>query len=250
MMAFRTRSFTFAVFFTFLVLSALLLLRAADAAPSSGQQPASDGPPVVRIIAPAANSSQPWNSLVSYSIVVSYQGKSTEYQEIPANQVLLTTTYVADGTKLPAGTVPPPTPAGLLDIIRSNCMGCHEFKARAMGPSFAAIAERYPDNPASIEALSRYIRQGSTGVLGQATMPPHPEFSDDQLRNMSLWIAKDAADPNVNNYVGTEGAIRMQSPGTPAPNAGLVLTAAYTSPVAAAKPEQACGSSTVILRGR
>jgi len=186
---------------------------------------------------------------VPYSVVVSFQGKSTQYQEIPSSQVLLKTTYAADLSKIIED--PPPTPDGLLEIVRSNCMGCHEFKARAMGPSFAAIAQRYPDSQASIETLSRYIRDGSTGVWGSTSMPPHAEFSDDQLRAMALWIVKSAADPNVNYYVGTDGAFHMQAPALPAPNAGLVLTASYTSPAPAAQSAQAAyGQATMILHGK
>src|SRR6185312_10323070 len=87
------------------------------------------------------------------------------YQEIPSNEVLITTTYILDSSKAAAkpAEAAAPTPAGLLDIIRSGCIGCHEFKARAMGPSFAAMAARYPDNQASVDTLSRYIREGSMG---------------------------------------------------------------------------------------
>lgn len=247
----RTRNLTLAFLFIVLPLSAAFLLRQAHAVPSDAQKRGGDEPPVVRITAPAANSTENWNSLVNYSVVVSYQGKSTQYQEIPASEVLLKTTFVADLSKVPENPASAATPDGLLDIIRSNCMGCHEFKARAMGPSFAAIAEHYPDNQTSIETLSRYIRLGSTGLWGPASMPPHTEFSNDQLRDMASWIVKNAADPNVNYYVGTDGAFRMQAPAAPAPNAGILLTASFTSDSPSTKPALArYGEATVILRGK
>jgi cytochrome c551/c552 len=241
-----------ALMFSVLAFSIPFLLCNGHAIFVSAQERGNDGAPIVKITAPKDASTYNWNSLVNYSIVVSYQGKSTAYQEIPSNEVLLKTTYVPDlstaGKPAPAAAS---TPAGVLDITRSNCLGCHEFKAKAMGPSFASIAERYPDNQATADTLSHNIREGSTGVWGQGSMPPHPELTEDQLHAMVLWIMKDAANPSVNYYVGTEGAIRMEAAGTPDAKGGMLLTASYTSPAPAANPEQAPhGEDTVIVRGK
>ncbi|MGH9588720.1 MAG: c-type cytochrome [Acidobacteriaceae bacterium] len=205
----------------------------------------SPAPPVVTINTPSNNSAYSWNSLVNYSVTVTWNGKSTQYQEIPSNEVLITTTYVPDlsTTSQPASE---PTPPGLLTIIRSGCIGCHEFRAKAMGPSFAAIAARFPDNPTSIATLSHYIREGSTGIFGPAAMPPHPAFTAQQLQAVAQWIVKSAANPNVNHYVGTEGTIRMQSPTPPTSNSGIALTAAYT----ASGQQSPHGESTVILHSK
>lgn len=208
--------------------------------------------PIVKITAPANSSTYKWNSLVNYSVVVSWHGKSTQYQEIPSNEVLITTTYIPDTSKATAkpAEATEPIPAGLLDIIRSGCIGCHEFKARAMGPSFAAMAARYPANQASIDTLSRYIREGSTGVWGPGTMPPHPEFTQEQFHDIAHWIVKSANDPNVNYYVGTEGTIRMEAPATPSAKGGMAIKASYTPRVSTEVHEQAPhGEDTVILRG-
>jgi len=220
--------------------------RVTDVSARSG---GGDEAPVVKITAPANNSAHQWNSLVNYSVVVTYQGKSTQYQEIPSNEVLIKATYVADLSKRVGETAAPPVPAGLLEIARSKCVGCHEFKATAMGPSFAAIAARYPDNQASIDTLSRYIREGSTGVWGQGNMPAHPEMTNEQLHAMALWILKEAADPNVNYYSGTEGAFKMEASATPGPNAGLILTASYTAGPADRRQDQR-GQDTVVVRGK
>ena len=213
---------------------------------------AKDDLPSVRITAPKNNSTYKWNTRVNYSVVVSFQGKSTQYKELPSNQVLLTTTYVPDLSAV-AGRPEPAaggTPAGLLDIIRSDCLGCHEFNAKAMGPSFAAIAGRYSQNPAMISALSGHILNGSTGIWGPDSMPPHPELTDDQAHAIALWITKDAANPNVSYQVGTEGAILMKAIGTPDSKAGVLLKASYTSPSPSANAEQApYGEDTVILHG-
>lgn len=232
-----------------LALAAVFLSDGAGAASADAR--GKDAPPVVKITAPANDSTHPWNSLVNYGVVVSYQGKSTRYQEIPASEVLLRATYVPDLAATSGKPVPVPTPAGLLDIVDSNCLGCHDFKAKAMAPSFAAIAARYPESPATIGLLSQHIRVGSTGVWGSGNMPSHPDLTDGQLHDIVLWILKDAADPKVSYYVGTEGAIRMQASGTPDANGGMILTASFTSPTPAAGPGQAVqAEDRVVVHGR
>jgi cytochrome c len=253
MMGFRIKGIAAALMFSIPAFSMAFFLCEGQVNPAGPTEHGKDGPPIVKITAPANNSAYSWNSLVNYSVVVSWQGKSTQYQEIPSNEVLITTTYIPDLSKRTGEpeTAAVVTPDGLLNIIRSGCVGCHEFKARAMGPSFAAIAARYPDNQASIDTLSRYIREGSTGVWGQGSMPPHAEFTDEQLHAVARWITKDAANPNVNYYVGTDGAIRMEAPATPSSTGGMILTAGYTAPASTNNQEQAPhGEATVILHGK
>ena len=220
---------------------------------ASDKEESNDEPPIVKITAPRNNSTYNWKSLVSYSIVVSYQGKSTEYQEIPLNEVLLKTTYVPDLSAIAGKPAPAAahTPAGLLDITNSKCLGCHAFKAKAMGPSFAAIGQRYPESQATIDTLSQHIRQGTTGVWGQGSMPAQTQLTEDQLHDIVSWITKEAANPNVNYYVGTEGTFRMEAAGIPNSKGGMILDASYTSPAPVANPEQAPrGEDLVIVGGK
>lgn len=244
-MRFSIKGHTTAVAFTVPAFAIAFFLCRAQA------NPAREKPPVVKITAPATNSIHNWNELVNYSVVVSWNGKSTQYQEIPSNAVLIRTTYIPDLSKRSGEQAETPTPAGLLDIIKSGCIGCHEFKAKAMGPSFAAIAQRYPESPATIDTLVRYIREGSTGVWGQSSMPPHPELTEEQLHAIASWIVKDAANPDVSYYVGTEGAIRMEASATPSSKAGMILTASYTAPIPSRSQEQAPqGEDSVVLHGK
>src|SRR5579875_3884182 len=79
-----------------LALSTGLLACGGRVIAADAQDAGQKAPPVVKITAPGNDSAHAWNSLVSYGIVVTYDGKSTQYQEIPANEVLLQTTYVPD----------------------------------------------------------------------------------------------------------------------------------------------------------
>ncbi len=238
-----------------LLLPAAILWSSVRAAANEQEN---SGAPIVKITAPRDKSSYSWNAMVNYSIVASYQGKSTEYQELSSRDVLLKTTYVSDLSTIAASTIAAKpafaagsTPAGLLQITRSTCLGCHSFKAKAMGPSFAAVGQRYPENQASMETLSQHIRQGSTGAWGQEHMPAQTELSDDQVHSIVLWILHGAADPSVNYYVGTEGSFRMEAGGTADARGGMLLTASYTSAAQGADAEHAAyGEDTVIVQGK
>jgi cytochrome c551/c552 len=250
MIGFRIKGLTAALAFSIPAFAMAFFVCRGQANSAGRIEHGKDAPPIVKITAPANNSTENWNALVNYSVVVSWQGKSTEYQEIPSNQVLISATYVPDLSKR-AGEPAQAAVPGLLDIISSGCVGCHEFRARAMGPSFAAIAQRYQDNQATSDTLARYIREGSTGVWGRASMPPHPELTEEQSHAIVRWIVKDAANPNVNYYVGTEGAFRMEAPATPGSGAGMILTASYTAPVSPSPEEQAPhGEVIVVVRGK
>ena len=210
---------------------------------------AGEGPPIVTITAPKHDSAYPWNALVNYRIVVTWQGKSTQYDEIPSNQVLLKATYIPDTSAVSARPAPAaPVPLGVLYIMAFRCLGCHQFQAKAMGPSFAAIGQRYPASEVATNLLSQKIRRGTTGAWGQNQKPPQPDLTEDQLHAIVLWVTKDAADPNVHYYVGTEGTFRMEPSGPPDPKAGMLLTASYTSLLSAVNAEQATrGNDTVIV---
>jgi cytochrome c len=249
----RVRRVAGVLIFSVFVLSIAFHLCNVRGIAAGAKEQGDDGPPVVKITAPKANSAYRWNTLVNYSIVVTYQGKSTQYQEIPANEVLLKTTYVPDLSSLTGkpATADAATPAGVLDITHSKCLGCHDFKAKAMGPSFAAIGQRYPESQVAIDTLSQHIRKGVTGLWGQDSMPAQPELAEDQLHAIVLWITKDAANPNVNYYVGAEGTFRMDAAGASDAKGGTLLTASYTSPTPAATPEHVPhGEDTVSVSGK
>lgn len=252
MTAFRRQRSAAAFRLTMVALSAVLVSSIHPSGAVNAQDRSNDGPPFVKITAPANNSTYSWDSLVRYHIVVSYKGRSTQYQELPTNQVLLTATYEPDLWSIagkPAAAASP-TPAGLLNIIQSNCLGCHQFRARSMAPSFSAIAARYPESQATTNTLSREIRSGSSGAWGQQSMPPHPELTEGQAHAIALWIMQHAANPSVNYFVGTEGTVRMSASGTPGKKAGIILTASYTGSAATGHPGHAPrGQDTVLVHG-
>lgn len=203
----------------------------------------------VDITSPADRSRLRWQGQGSYSVAVSYDGKSTKYGDIPSSQIVVTATYLPDVNKMPPPTGGDALPPGLVAMTQSNCTGCHDFSLKAVGPSFAAIGKRYPD-VSSVALLADHIRNGSAGSWGTTRMPPHPDLDQTQATEMARWIVDHANEIGVRHYVGKDGSFRMEAPAEPGRHAGMMLTATYTGPL---KPgdtrHPAAGRSAVVVEG-
>lgn len=179
-----------------------------------------NNPPVVTIINPKPGDKINGETAVRYTIHVSdKEDGDTRFDEIPVNEILLEITAVNDTS---ATTATKTNLSGLHGMMKSNCMNCHAFDAKLIGPSFKEIANRY--DKSSIHQLVSHVRDGSTGIWGDIPMPTHHELSDDQTKAMVEWILSRKHDSTTNYFLGTEGSFRL----TPSANASyLRLTASY-----------------------
>lgn len=71
---------------------------------------------------------------------------------------------------------------------RYGCLGCHHAQQKLVGPSFAAIAAKYPDNSSSLQALAGKVAAGSAGVWGEMPMPPQSTIPGADLNRLLQWI--------------------------------------------------------------
>jgi cytochrome c len=232
----RRQGCTFAASTGFLIAAALTLVsmaavRGQERPAGPGAQP-TNHPPRVRIVSPKAGIYEE-NAQVRYEIDVSDQedGES-KYQEINSAEVLLVVRHFSSPEAAEAAmsrAVADDAP-GLGTLRTSDCLNCHAFDARLIGPSFADIAKRYPYSQAAVDNLSRHILQGTSGAWGSINMPSHPELSMEQAAACVTWILQAAADPETNYYTGTEGTFRVTvPPDSKAKDKGmLVLIAIYT----------------------
>ncbi len=73
-------------------------------------------------------------------------------------------------------------------INANDCRSCHNEKVKTVGPSYKAIAEKYPNTAANIAMLAGKIKHGSKGVWGESVMTAHPEISEADLETMMQYI--------------------------------------------------------------
>jgi cytochrome c len=216
-----------------------VLLHAAPAAPTGL---------TIDITSPADRSRLSWNAGAPYAVTVSYDGKSTKYDEIPADAVVLRATSVRDADA-PSARNAGPLPEGVARISQSNCMGCHDFAASSAGPSFAAIGKRYAGRSNAVTTLAGHIRNGSSGAWGGGAKPPHPDHSQTQAPAIAQWIVAHGNDASVHYSVGKSGSFRMTAPAKPGPHAGVILSAFYTGPLKPGDAGKAAGRNTVVVFG-
>ncbi len=108
-------------------------------------------------------------------ILAACGGSSTENSDTSANTSVAT----------PAA---PAKTGGELLIAKSDCVGCHHKENKLIGPSYQAIAEKYPSNEENINLLADKIINGGKGVWGTIAMTPHANISEDDAKQMVTYI--------------------------------------------------------------
>lgn len=189
-------------------------------------------PPVVKIVAPAANSTFNWSSLIPYAIHVSDdEDGNSEYDEINPTEVLLVVKYLKSPSEIKSYLTKESNTdySPLVQMSRSTCFSCHSAKGTLIGPSFERIAAKYQKNPKALEFLTEKIINGGTSIWGDEIMPPNPDLKVAQIREMVHWILKNNSDPDKNYLVGIEGTIKTkEQPISALEKSVLVLTARYS----------------------
>src|SRR5690554_2402426 len=59
---------------------------------------------------------------------------------------------------------------GLAKIQENDCPSCHALESKNLGPSYAAVAERYENTEETVAMLTERIISGSVGSWGEIPM--------------------------------------------------------------------------------
>jgi cytochrome c len=101
---------------------------------------------------------------------------------------------------------PPPDPsaagfgmeAGMGDdpvakLLNANaCVACHTVDKWIVGPSFREVAAKFAGDGDAAAKLARKIKEGGAGSWGNVPMPPQPNLSDAELKQLVRWILSQA----------------------------------------------------------
>ncbi|NUQ19835.1 MAG: c-type cytochrome, partial [Gemmatimonadaceae bacterium] len=158
---------------------------------------------------------------------------------IAPSRVRVTASYLKDGlgSAEPAGgeqpgkntgAEPVAHAAGKKMIEGSDCLACHQWNRKSIGPAYAQVAAKYHDDSAATARLVKKIRGGGSGVWGQVMMPAHPQLTEEQTREMVAYILSLADKPTRAPTLPTRGAYTPDTSSGAAPHGVLVLRAAYT----------------------
>lgn len=81
-----------------------------------------------------------------------------------------------------------------------NCTACHKEDAKLVGPSFVQVAERYATEADTARGkLVLKIKDGGKGNWGEIPMPPHPQYSEEDLGEIVDYILSLAPEDTSNS---------------------------------------------------
>ncbi|REK22490.1 MAG: PKD domain-containing protein [Planctomycetota bacterium] len=207
-------------------------------------------PPVVRILEPPHGSFFEWKEPLLYAAEVDdAEDGSTAAAEAsgrridPARLVVRTkyqqrrasTDVDALGQQLvnDDATLEP----GLAMMRRTTCFACHMARNASAGPPYEQVARKYQGDASARERLAKKIISGGVGVWGVKPMPPHPQHTLAETRQMVDWVLSLAHSSSSAPLAGTRGAFRaIDFPDIRADAGVYVITASYTDEGAAGVP--------------
>jgi cytochrome c len=171
---------------------------------------------------------------------------------IPARRVSVTTQYSKDGMPAAAATTTPVAGANATGVGRrliegSDCLSCHQFNRKSIGPAYIDVARKYHNDSTAVAHLVRKIREGGSGVWGQVAMPAHPALTEAQASAMVAYILSLADAKTSAPTMADHGSYVPPAGSADSPKGMLVLRAAYTDRGANGMPA-ITKDKTVVLR--
>ena len=77
---------------------------------------------------------------------------------------------------------------GLSLIASSDCLTCHKVDEKIQGPAYRDVANKYPDNEATLDTLASKIIKGGSGNWGPISMTAHSKLTEDDAKQMVKYI--------------------------------------------------------------
>jgi cytochrome c len=77
---------------------------------------------------------------------------------------------------------------GLELMNNSDCKTCHKVDEKLIGPAFRDIANKYPNNTATLDTLAHKIIKGGQGNWGSIPMAAHDKLSLEDATAMAKYV--------------------------------------------------------------
>jgi cytochrome c len=73
-------------------------------------------------------------------------------------------------------------------VTKSDCLTCHKIDDVSTGPAYRKVANKYPNNDATLDTLANKIIKGGAGNWGTVPMAAHPTISHEDAKAMAKYI--------------------------------------------------------------
>ena len=75
------------------------------------------------------------------------------------------------------------------DLMKKDgCAACHAIDKKVVGPAYQDVAAKYKGDTKAAAMLVEKVKKGGKGVWGEIPMPPNPQASDTDIKNLVDWI--------------------------------------------------------------
>ena len=205
---------------------------------------AGNTPPEVRLTTPVDGGFFDWQKPLAWTV-------SAQDAEDGVLAPTAVTVQVERRDRLVEGDAITGHPGGAL-MRNGTCFGCHAAADKSAGPPYLEVARRYATNTAAREILAKKIITGGLGSWGQVPMPPNPQYTPDQARQMVDWVLGLASRQVLTQPAGVQGEFNPATalgPNERGASGVLVWTAAATDHAQGIVPALR-GESTIALRTR
>lgn len=168
------------------------------------------------------------NKPVNYSVSVTDKDEKDPISNL--NNILISADYIEGTDKagaLMGHQVMTEVLIGRTLTQSLDCKACHKQEEKSVGPSFAAVAKRYQQDPAAAEKLRNKIIKGGSGAWGDVAMPAHPNLKEDEARQIIEWIQTLAAPSKAGKSLPINGSVAATLGKEPKGTGKLVLRATY-----------------------
>lgn len=131
-----------------------------------------------------------------YTVNVSDKEDGTLGHGIPAEQVVFTADYLAEGfdkVSIAQGHKTADENAimssrGRKLIDASDCKSCHDTDKKSVGPTYRTVSKKYEKSSDALGYLTQKIISGGSGVWGEVAMAAHPDLPEQDAREMARYI--------------------------------------------------------------
>ena len=110
-------------------------------------------------------------------------------------------------------------------IKGSDCISCHQFNSKSIGPSYADVARRYKNTDENRNYLVDKILKGGSGVWGEHGMSAHPDLNRRDAARMVNYIIGNTDAKNT--VLGVSGTLKPEKPEFEQEAGSYVLRASY-----------------------
>ena len=77
---------------------------------------------------------------------------------------------------------------GLGLIAKSDCLTCHKVDETSTGPAYRDVANKYPNDEATLETLTNKVIKGGSGNWGSVPMTAHDALPKEDVKAMVKYV--------------------------------------------------------------